>query len=63
MTIPSKQIQIQNTAEESPGNPQLRDCAISYRLKWGPLPPNEVGSIAQYVRNMKVNNGLDISAT
>ena len=28
-----------------------KGCAISHRLKWGPLPPNEVGSIAQHVRN------------
>ena len=25
-------------------------CATRYRLKWGPLPANEVDSIAQHVR-------------
>ena len=27
--------------------------ATSYRLKWGPLPPNEIGRIAQHVRRKK----------
>ena len=40
------------TAEENSGKPQLGDlgCATSHRLKWGSLPPNEVGRIAQHVR-------------
>ena len=25
------------------------DCATSY-LKWGPLPPNEFGTVAQHIR-------------
>ena len=33
-----------------PKIPSNEDCATSYRLKWGPLPPNEVGRITQNVR-------------
>ena len=32
-------------------------CATSHRLKWGPLPPNDFGSIAQHVREKKGRNG------
>ena len=43
------------TGKENPGKPQLGDrlmkgCATSHGLKWGPLPLNEVGRIAQHVR-------------
>ena len=38
------------TAEENTAKPQLED---RHRLKWGPLPPNEVGRIAQPVRKGK----------
>ena len=43
------------TAEENPGKPQLGETvdegsANSHILKWGPLPPNEVGRIAQHVK-------------
>ena len=44
------------TAEENPGKPQLGETvdegsANSHILKWGPLPPNEVGRITQHIRN------------
>ena len=43
------------TAEENPGKPLLGDrlinAVISHNLKWGPLPPYEVG-IARYVREL-----------
>ena len=35
------------TAKE---NPSKETSMTSHRLKWSPLPPNEVGRIAQYVR-------------
>ena len=43
------------TAEENPRKPQLGDhlmkgCATSHRLKWGPFPQNEIGTIAQQGR-------------
>ena len=52
-------------AEENPGNPQLGDrqmkrmcdLATSHRLKWGLSPPNEVGRIAQHVRNGEGRKG------
>jgi hypothetical protein len=59
------------TAEENPGN-QLGDrlvkcCATNHRLKWGSLPPNEVGRIAQHVREEKEGKkgrtGFDPSCT
>ena len=28
-----------------------------HRLKWGPLPPNEVGKIAKHVRNRNKRKG------
>ena len=28
-------------------------CVIIHLLKWGPLPPNEIGRIAQHVSNGK----------
>ena len=34
------------TAEENPEEPQVRGCATGHRLKWSPLPPNEVSGIA-----------------
>ena len=37
------------TAEENPRKPQLV-AVRPVRLKWGPVPPNEVGRIAQHVR-------------
>ena len=41
------------TTEENPGEPSREPsdegCATSYRLKWGPLPPNDVCRIAQHV--------------
>ena len=37
-------------SEITPEKPQLEDCATSDRLKWGLVPPNEVGRIAQHVR-------------
>jgi hypothetical protein len=30
--------------------PSDESCATSLRLKWGHLPPNEVGRIAQHIR-------------
>ena len=41
-------------ADEAPGKSQNKrssdeGCATSYRLKWGPLHPDEVGRIAQHV--------------
>ena len=42
-------------SEENPENPSKETvdegCATSHRLKWGLLLPNEVGRIAQHVRN------------
>ena len=43
------------TPDKNHGKPQLGDRLMkglwtSHRLKWGPLPPNEVGRIAQQVR-------------
>ena len=26
------------------------ECATSHRIKWGPLPPTEVGRTAQHIR-------------
>ena len=40
-------------AEENSGRSQLEDSrrlSDSHRLKWCPMPPNEVGRIAQQVR-------------
>ena len=33
--------------------PSDEDRATCHRLKWVPLPPNDVGRIAQYVRKEK----------
>ena len=43
------------TAEENPRKYQLGDCwwrgcVTSHLLKWGPIPPNEVGRVAQHIR-------------
>ena len=38
------------TAEENSGKPQLGDRRWRLCLKWGALPPNEVGRIVQHVR-------------
>ena len=35
---------------QNPGNPSEEACATSHNLKWDPLPPNDVGRIAQHVR-------------
>ena len=32
-------------------------CATRHRFKWDPLPPNEIGSTAQYVRMEKEGKG------
>ena len=32
-------------------------CATSHWLKWGPLPPNELGRIAQHVRKGEGGRG------
>ena len=32
------------TEKTSPRRPSDEDCVISHSLKWGPLPPNDVGS-------------------
>ena len=41
------------TAEGNSGKPLLEDhhegCATSHRLKWGPLPPNDVSRTTQHV--------------
>ena len=49
------------TAEENPRNLRYETieegCVISHcRLKWVPIPPNEVGRIAQHVRNKEGRN-------
>ena len=52
------------TAEENPRKPQLGDrlmnegCAISHRLKWGPLPANEVGNHTEPQRR-KIKEGKE----
>ena len=42
------------TAEKNPENLSFQivdeGCAISHRLKWVPLPPNDVGRMTQLVR-------------
>ena len=43
------------TVEKNPGKRQLGDRLMKelcdlYRLKWGPFPPNEIGRIAQLVK-------------
>ena len=42
------------TAEENSEKPQLGD---RHRLKWGPVPPNDVGRIAQHVGKGKDGDG------
>ena len=41
-------LQLRNTPENL-ARPSDEDCAISHRLKWAPLPLNEVGRTAQHV--------------
>ena len=40
------------TAEEDPGKPQLEHRLMKAvrAVKWGPLPPNDVGRITQHAR-------------
>ena len=42
-------LQLRKTPDISARRPSDEDCATSHLLKWGSLPPNEVGRIAQYV--------------
>ena len=36
-----------------------KDCVTSHRLKWGPLPPNEVGRFSKHVmRKEKVKKEM-----
>ena len=48
--IPAAVYRSPGGAEENPGKLQVGDrpegCAPSHRLKWDPLPPNEVDRIA-----------------
>ena len=44
------------TVEEIPGTSQLGVPVISHRLKWSPLPPDEVARIAQHVRKREGRN-------
>ena len=41
---------LRKTPETSARRPSDEDCAISHRLKWNPLPPNDVCRIAQHIR-------------
>ena len=34
--------------------PSIEKCATIHCHKWGPLPPNEIGRIAQQVRKREV---------
>ena len=34
-----------------PRRPSHGGCAISHRLKWAPLPPNDVDKFAQHISN------------
>ena len=46
------------TPKENPGEPQLmKGCITSRRLKLSPLPPNEIGKIAQHVRKGERRKG------
>ena len=44
-------LQPRRTPEKLSKETVNKGCATSHRLKWGPLPPNEVGRIAQHVRD------------
>ena len=45
---------IYRTAEENFNQKTVdKGCVTSHRLKWGPLPLNEVGRIAQHARKRK----------
>ena len=58
-------------SEVKPGTLQLRkprdisakrqsdeDCATSYRLEWGPLPPNDICRIVQHVSTHVVHGAM-----
>ena len=40
-------LQLKNTSTKRPSD---EGCVTSHSLKWGPLPPNEVGRITQHIR-------------
>ena len=43
-------LRLRKMRKPSARRPSDEGCAINHRLKSGPLPPNDVGKIAQHVR-------------
>ena len=44
---------VRKTSETSARRTLNEGCAISHHLKWGPSPANDVGGIAQHIREVE----------
>ena len=49
---------MENAGKISARRQSNKGYASSHRLKWGPLPPNDVDGIAQHVREGERRKGL-----